>query len=157
MRACVCFTCPLSSSHQSDLTFSSTKRNTESELPQFIDVATQMPSPWISCDMRSSQLKIPQGLGRVPTVHLTQKPSAELLWLRYIRLSFQKAPGGMDSLWMMSGWQSSDHVSHIPPQSLGKMEHIFLPQTYPPWWCLVGVRAFWGCLGSSGDMTYKHQ
>lgn len=125
MRTCVCFTYPLSSSHESDLTFSSTKRNVEGEVPWFIDVATQMPSPRMFCDTRSSELKILQGLGRVPMMDPTQNPSAELLQLRYIRLNFQKALGGM----IACEWCQGGRPQVMSPTSLpatGK-DRTYLP------------------------------
>lgn len=137
MRSCVCFTCPLSSSHQSDMTFSSTERNVEPELPWFIDAATPMSSPCISCDTPSSQLKIPQRLRWVPRVNLTQKPFYKLPWLKCIGLSFQEALVGMTACRWCWGVAPTSHHSH-PSQPLGKMEHMFLPQS-PPCWCLVWV------------------
>lgn len=112
MKSCVCSACPLSPSHHSDVTFSSTKRNTEPELPQFIDPATQTSSLPISCDARCSQLKIPQGLGRAPRVHLNQKSSSKLLWLEHIRLSFQEALGGMTAHKWPQGMEPTPHLSH---------------------------------------------
>lgn len=41
---CICFTCPLFFLCHNGLTFSSTKRNVEPELPWFIDAATQIMS-----------------------------------------------------------------------------------------------------------------
>lgn len=141
MRTCVCFTCPLSSSHESDLTFSSTKRNVEWELPWFIDVATQMPSPQISCDTRSSELKILQGLGRVPVTDFTQNPSAELLQLKYIRLNFQKALGGMIACEWCQGGRAQIMSPTSPPSHGGRQNISSYPKSVLPGGALCG----WGC------------
>lgn len=106
-------TCLLFSSHHGDLTFSSTKRKVEPEVPWFIDVVTQLPSPWISCDTRPSQLKILQGLSKVPMVDLTPKPPTGLLWLRWIRLNFQEALGGMTAC----EWHQGGRVQIMSPIS----------------------------------------
>lgn len=125
MRTCVCFTCPLSSSHQSDLTFSSHKEEHGDRASLIYYVATQMPLSQISSDTRSSQLKIPQGLGRVPMMDLIQKPSAELFWLRYIRLSFQEALGGVIACeWCQGG--RAQIASPTSPPDTGK-NRIYLP------------------------------
>lgn len=86
------------------------QRNVDPELPWFFDIAAQMPSFQIFCDYRSSQLKIPQGLSRVPVMNLTQKPSAELLW-------WDRVLWGC--LWVdkqirvMSRWQSTSTSPHL--------------------------------------------
>lgn len=71
MKTCVCFTCPLSSSPSGWLDLFRHKMERGDRTSLIYYVATQMPFPQISCDTRSSQLKILQGLGRVAMTDLT--------------------------------------------------------------------------------------
>lgn len=111
-----------------------------------------MSSPHISCDAKSSQLKIPQGLGRVPRVYPTKGHS--------LNSPGQSTPDWVSKrLWV--GWQLVNgvgawyphHIFHIPHSSWEKWDLFSCLESS----LLVSFVAYGGSRGACGAMVMWHK
>lgn len=152
MRCCVCSACPLSSSHHSDVTFSSTERNTEPQLLRLL-ILPLKPIPFLFPVM--------------PNVH-SWKPHRG--WVGYPGCTSTKShslnsPGYSTSDWVSKrhwvGWQLINGVREWHPHHIFHISH----SSWEKWniWSrsesslLVSCVGYGGSRGACGAMVIWHK